>query len=397
MRRQGSARRRIAVKGHPAIYYRVGAGGKRHYEITYVDSDGRRRWQVVPGNLGNAEAALGEVKRRRRRGERVAPSRARVEEIAPQWLDMQAQLRPATRGTYDWALKKHIIPFMGRLRISEVTTDHVADLIIEMREKGCSPATIRAALTPLSRLMAWAARRGMRAGNPVAGLERGERPAGGGREMRILQRAEIPRLLDATDERHRALLATAIFTGLRQGELLGLLWRDLDLDAGVLHVRRQLDRWGNLVEPETRQAKRQIVLMPALGSALRQHRLRSPYSGDEDFVFVSEVGTAMSHRNVVTRGLDPAVRRAGLEGPHLRFHDLRHTFASILIAAGQDIVFVSRQLGHARPSVTLGTYAHLFDHEAHGRRLADALEAGFGGVFDEAQSAPEVIALAASR
>jgi len=200
--------------------------------------------------------------------------------------------------------------------------------------------------------------------------------------MRILQREEIPRVPDAADERHRALLATAVFTGLRQGELLGLLWRDVDLDAGVLHVRRQLDRWGDLVEPKTAQAKRQVILMPALGRMLREHRLRSPFSRDDDFIFASDVGTAMIHRNVVTRGLDPAVRRAALDGPHLRFHDLRHTFASILIAAGQDIVFVSRQLGHARSSITLDSYAHLFDHEAHGRQLADAMEAGFGDMLD---------------
>src|SRR5439155_2297872 len=100
MQRQGSAKRRTAVKGHRGVYYRVGSGGRRHYEITYVDSDGRRRWQVVPGNLGHAEQALADVRGRRRRGERVAPSRARVEEVAPKWLDMQAQLRPATRGTY---------------------------------------------------------------------------------------------------------------------------------------------------------------------------------------------------------------------------------------------------------------------------------------------------------
>src|SRR5438874_6733449 len=104
MQHQGTRRRRVAVKGHRGVYYRVSANGRRVYEITYVDSEGRRRWQVVPGNLAHAEVALEEVRGRRRRGERVAPSRARVEEVAPKWLDAQVQLRPATRGTYEWAL-----------------------------------------------------------------------------------------------------------------------------------------------------------------------------------------------------------------------------------------------------------------------------------------------------
>ncbi len=99
--------------------------------------------------------------------------------------------------------------------------------------------------------------------------------------------------------------------------------------------------------------------MPALGRLLREHRIASRFAGDHDPVFASSVGTPMHYRNVSRRGLDVAANRAALNGderPTLRFHDLRHTFASLLIAEGGNVVFVSRQLGHASPDITLKVY-----------------------------------------
>jgi integrase len=96
----------------------------------------------------------------------------------------------------------------------------------------------------------------------------------------------------------------------------------------------------------------------------------------EDFVFTSQAGTPMHYRDVVRRGLDKAREASGLAAePTLRFHDLRHTFASLLIARGLDVVFVSRQLGHADPSITLRVYAHLFDAEKHALTASDVLDA----------------------
>ena len=111
--------------------------------------------------------------------------------------------------------------------------------------------------------------------------------------MRILERDEIARLLAAAPERYRALLATAIFTGLRLGELLGLTWGDVDFDAGLVRVRKQLGRDGVLVPPKTDQAVRDVVLMPALGRMLREHKLASPCSRPSDFVFVTLRGTPL--------------------------------------------------------------------------------------------------------
>ena len=199
--------------------------------------------------------------------------------------------------------------------------------------------------------------------------------------MRVLDREGIAALLDAARPRYRLLLATALFTGLRLGELLGLTWADIDLKAGVIRVRKQLAREGNRVKPKTPRALRDVILMPALAHLLREHRLASPYSQDEEFVFASARGTPLLPRNVERRGLHVAAEGARLNGngrPNLRFHDCRHTFASLLIAEGLNVVYVSHQLGHADPAITLRVYAHLFDAAEHAQRATEALEARFG-------------------
>jgi integrase len=123
--------------------------------------------------------------------------------------------------------------------------------------------------------------------------------------------------------------------------------------------------------------------MPGLARSLREHRLASPHSREPDFVFASARGTPLYYRNVERRGLDAAAAAANLnasEQPKLRLHDLRHTFASILISHGADVVSVSRQLGHASPDITLKVYAHLFDQARHANRMREQLEVAYGEV-----------------
>lgn len=378
------AARRTKSNRYPGVYYRETPRGRR-YEITFRDSMGKQRWKVVDGGEQEARDALDEIRRKLRRGERVAPTKQTVAQVADAWLATQGELRPRTREKYDWALKRHILPRLGRLKIAQVTEDHVAVMISELLEQGYKPWTVRSVLTPLGRVFSYAARRGLIAGNPVDRLERGERPTVGRRDMRILNRDEIGGLLQSATTRYRPLLATAVFTGLRIGELLGVTWANVDFEAGVVRVRRQLNRSGQRVEPKTPQAVRDVVLMPALARVLREHRLQSAHTQPDDLVFASSEGTGLDHRNVARRGLAPALERAGLNGgdrPALRFHDLRHTFASLLVAQGANVVFVSRQLGHASPDITLGVYAHLFDAAEHADRASAALEASFGAMLD---------------
>lgn len=270
--------------------------------------------------------------------------------------------------------------------------EDVARLIAELSAT-LRPSSVRAVVNVLSRVMSRAVRRGAITTNPVAGLERWERPQGRPREMRILQRHEIGRFLAAAPERHRPMLATLVFCGLRIGEALALRWSDVDVAAGRLRVRWQIDaETGERVEPKTITAKRDIVLMPALAKMLAASRIASAYSGDDDPVFASRAGTPLVRSNVRARILRPTIENAGLGGadrPTVRTHDLRHTFASLLIATGASVV---SQMGHRKPTVTLDVYAYLFDARDHADKLAAILEANFASTLEPAAGG-EVVGL----
>jgi len=183
-------------------------------------------------------------------------------------------------------------------------------------------------------------------------------------------------LLDVAPPRFRTLLAAAVLTGMRQGEILGLQWDDVDFDANVIHVRRQANQKGQLVEPKTSQAKRAIVLSPGLARMLREHKMASKFKGVDDLVFPSGTGRPQNGRNVARRGLEKALAEAELG--KLRFHDLRHTYASLLIAEGLNVVFVSRQMGHSSPDITLRVYSHLWGAAEHASKASAALDAVYG-------------------
>ena len=239
-------------------------------------------------------------------------------------------------------------------------------------------------LVPVSRIFDHAVRRGLAPTNPVKALERGERPKVVREEMRVLDRHEIDALLGAARARYRTLLATAIFTGLRASELLGLQWWHTDFAAGVVKVRDQVYRTGERLPLKTEKARRDVVLQPALATLLREHRLASPHSQPGDYVFARPDGRPMHPDTVRIAGLNKAVAAAKLNSPgrpRLRFHDLRHTYASLLISQGVDVAYVSRQLGHANITTTLNTYTHLFDHARNAQTVRDRLEEQFGAII----------------
>jgi integrase len=217
-------------------------------------------------------------------------------------------------------------------------------------------------------------RRGYISSHPLPRLFRDERPHPCRCEQRVLSQSELARLLSACPSRHRALLATGAYTGLRLSEVLALSWDDVDFSAGVIHVRHQLARGRRgvpprRVAPKTRSSVREVPLLPQLAIVLQRHKREARFSAGSDYVFATSNGTPFLHHNVSKRVLRRAAGDAGLDrvGRRLRFHDLRHTFAShLIIDIRLDVAQVSRMLGHARTSMTLDTYTHLFDQAGHG-------------------------------
>jgi integrase len=248
----------------------------------------------------------------------------------------------------------------------------------EMKKNGYSGWTIHGALSTLSACMGRAKRRNMIPANPVRELERGERPKVGGDEKRVLSEAEITAVLANATEGFQPLLATMIFAGLRMGEALALTWKDIDQKAGVIHVRKQLDRGRQLVDLKTGAARRDVILVPQLAKTLLAYKMASLRKQPSDFVFNAPDGRGRDHRSTA-RGIERSFNRAGLAEEGLSAHNLRHTFASLLITGLKyDPVMVAAQLGHASPTTTLSIYAHLFDKTKQTDELRDRLAEGFG-------------------
>ena len=295
------------------------------------------------------------------------------------WLEgLEGLVLPSTVEAYAGRLKRHVLPRLGECRLDEIGVDEILSLIRDLRKHGYSGTTIATTLTPLSRLFAHAARRGLIEVNPVSKLDRNERPRVSRQERPVLNREEIRRLLEAAPPRFRTLLATAILSGLRQGELLGLHWRDVDFQNELIHVRSALNRKRQDAPPKTERAVRDVILTPALAQALRRHQRESAFNLPDDYVFTTRTGAPVHAAHLGLRALKPALEGAGLNP--VRWHDLRHTFASLLIAGGANITFVSRQLGHTSSHITLGIYAHLLDREEQARRTRAMLQKMLGDV-----------------
>jgi len=387
--------RRIRVK--ESVYYRETPAGRR-YEITYVGSDGKRRWQTIPGhdNLKQAEAQLVEIRQKLHRGEKVAPTKLTFNELADEYESKEKRhLRPGTSSRYEQNLRVHLRPHFGKRRAHEITTDDVVTFISVLSEKtdarkNGAPKlkgwTQRNVLTTLSAVYSFGVRRGYVPTNPVRGLARRERPKVTKTDQRVLEREEADRLLAAATDRYRPVLKTALFTGLRLGELLGLRCRDIDFGVGVIHVRSQLSRDGRLdAFPKTDNSYRDVFMEDSLARMLKEHRLASAYSSGDDYVFTTATGQPMNHRNVQKRGMDAAAANAGLANSRRKptMHDCRHTFASMLIASGLDVVLVARQLGDSVKTVS-ETYLHLFDKANHAAKVRNAVASGLGNGLETA-------------
>ncbi len=178
------------------------------------------------------------------------------------------------------------------------------------------------------------------------------------KEITILTREQTTTFLNAVkDQKYNMLFSLAIFSGARQGELLGLKWPDILWEDKQIFIQRSYNN-GVFYDVKTKNSIRKVDIGPAMLKQLKEWKLACP-PGKFDLVFPTEKGTPMNHNNMVTRYFLPGLKAAGLE--RIRFHALRHTYASLLIDQGENIKYIQSQLGHSNPTVTLNVYAHLMD------------------------------------
>ncbi len=231
------------------------------------------------------------------------------------------------------------------------------------------PRTTNKCLTLLVGILGYAVEHGFASRNVAADMDKLPTSEGDGQalEQNVLTPAELRKVIDASADPWGMPIMFAAFTGCRQAEVLGLKWSDVDWNRRTAEIRRQWRR-GAFYEPKTRASRRTVELPDELVSALKRWRLRCP-KGEHELAFPDASGKAINSSDLLRTGLHAALRRAGLR--QVRFHDLRHSFASNLLAAGVDVVTVSKALGHANVHITLVTYAHAIPKQRHG--AGDAL------------------------
>jgi integrase len=386
--RPAPRRIRVAEGIYQRVSPRTGLPVPEKFEFTYRDATRRQIWQTAKGTTkADAQAERMEIVSRMRLGQRVERTRSTVGEVARQWLDRgtgpKGVWEPVTHERYEQIVRVYFGASpdptqrpLGDTKLRDLTVDRVAQWS-RANERVLAPTTAALTLMVLNQVCRYALRRGWLADNPVGRLEAGERPRGKAQPVAILEGADLTGVLEHSGG-HRPLFEFLAYTGLRIGEALGLCWGDVDFDAGLVHVRQQLGRDGEPKQLKTDAGNRDVILATPVAVILHDRRDTSAHREPEDLVFCEPDGRGLDYQKV-GKAFRAAVRAAGITGRgRLSLHSLRHTFASMLIAAGLNVVFVSRQLGHAKPTTTLAVYAHLFAQAEHADTARAALEASYG-------------------
>ena len=334
-------------------------------------STGRRRqhFETVRGNRAAAQRRLAELLIEIEKGGYVkTPRTLTLAEYVRDWLSNHAELhcRPRTVEGYRYIAEHYVCPALGRIPLSELRPQHIASYCANAIRQGWSARSALHDYRLVHKALEDGVKLGMLAINPCNGVQP---PKPEDKEMEFLTPEEIHRFLSSAEKAsfpYYYLFRTMLYTGLRRGEALGLTWGNLDLELCTLRVTQTLYRVNReyiMQPPKTRSGRRLITLSPSLALLLREYRtqvemqrllLGKPLTHN-DLCFAHPDGSPLDPPTVTHHFLKIA-RRTGLK---VRLHDLRHTYASIMLAAGVNIKAISQALGHANVSITLNIYSHL--------------------------------------
>jgi integrase len=360
--------------GEGSIYRR-----DRGWEAAYY-VDGRRR-TFRARTSREARERLKEILQKLELGEPLPDEQLTVAEFLEYWLTViESTIRPTTHKRYREYVRVHAVPEIGNLRLTKLKPIHLQRLYATRLQAGSSPSTVHHLHRTLHRALAMAERWEMVNRN-VARLVTPPRVPK--YKIRPLTAGEVRRLFAAAaGTRFEAACIVAVMTGVRLGELLALHWNDVELDRDpAVHVRGSLQRANGtlqILEPKTAGSVRDVALARIGAEALRAHRagqnaerlrLGTPWE-DHDLVFPNHWGRFMAPDYFTRREYRRLLEEAGL--PRARFHDLRHTFATLQLDSRQPIKIVSEMMGHTRTAITQDLYTHVSAQMQRG--AADALD-----------------------
>ncbi|CAN5692506.1 site-specific integrase [soil metagenome] len=354
-------------------------------DIGIDPATGRRRQKRISGKTRkDAERKAAEAIHRADNGF-VDPKNATVNDLFAAWLDATSPtLRPATLRRYQDVHRLYIGGNIGGVKLAKLTAGDVQRLYADLRER-LTPTSIRHLHSILHHALDDAMKWGWLTRNVTDAVEPPKRNSA---EMTVWSTAEVRQFLTAAiGDDLESLYRLALTTGMRRGELLGLKWSDIDMDSGAIAVRRTLSRGesSRLIEgePKTQAGRRRITLPAATIESLRRHRTAQleyrlrvgPVYTDHGYVFTNEAGGYL-HPNALRRQFLKMTGKAGV--PAIRFHDLRHTSATMLLAEGVHPKIVQERLGHSDIAMTLNLYSHVTPDMQ--QAAADAIETALSRV-----------------
>jgi integrase len=367
--------------GEGSIHRRKGGGWCAQY--TVYTANGRKRKTLYGKTRQEVAAKLTTGLSDREDGVIFDAKNLTIGEYLDRWLkdSVERNVGPRTLSNYQLQVRQHLRPALGQVKLKALSPAHIQGLYRSKLDAGLAPSSVRYIHAVLHRALKQALRWGL---VPRNASESVDLPRLGKEEVEVLLPYEVRAFLDAArEDRLEALYVVAVTVGLRRGELLGLRWTDLELDGEPkLRVGRQLQRMRDgsgrrFVAPKG--GKGRTIRLPARTvEALKAHRARQAQARlkagslyqDGGLVFASEIGTPLEPSNIDRRSFKPLLEKAGL--PDIRFHDLRHTCATVLLSQGVNPKFVQELLGHADIKLTLGTYSHFLP--SMGDQTANAME-----------------------
>jgi integrase len=373
-------------RGHgEGSIYRRQSDGRWIAAVDLGFVNGKRKRKTLSATTRKEVAEkLKAVLRDQQRGLVLPTDRQTVAQFLDTWLVdvVKPSVRTSTFDSYNEIVQRHLKPTLGRWLLSKLTPQHVQQMLNGKLDEGLSPRTVQYMRDVLRNALGQALKWGLVTRNVATLVDPPRVPH---YEMRFLSPDEARTFLTAArHDRLEALYAVAVAMGLRQGEALGLRWEDIDFATRTLRVRHALQRVDGqltLVETKTAQSRRTLIMPQSVGNALLRHRERQ---GEErcvagsrwvetGFVFTTTKGTPLDARNVV-RWFKALLRASGL--PDMRWHDLRHSCASLLLAQNVPVRVVMEVLGHSQISLTM-RYSHVIPQLR--TEAADSMDRLLGG------------------
>jgi integrase len=332
---------------------------KTAWVVDYVDQCGKRRLKTFALKR-DADLWATKTKHEVAQGTHAADPKTTIEEVVGQWLDhcRDEELERSTIEQRRIHLRLHIAPFIGRVKLADLTTPRVNAFVDKLRDSGRSVAMRRKVLTSLSIALSFARGRGLIAQNPAQGVRvrsddrhKAKGPLKAGKDFPT--KAELKLLIDGAPDYWRPFIVLAVFTGMRVSEIRGLRWSDIDLENATLHVSQRADQWGEIGPPKSAAGRRDIPLAPLVVNTLR--RIERPPG--TDLVFKTQRGRAVIYTNFRKYVWRKLLRSSGLD---YDFHSLRHAAASLFIELGWQPKRIQAVMGHSSITMTFDRYGHLF-------------------------------------